>query len=271
MRVDALKGSYGVQHRRDKKQGSLFWFEIPYRPDFESANLLQQPCSNQLQEMQPLNKVESQKHSPAQSIAIVPPRHLSRNKLFPLIESSRENLIGSSTITNTPCNDSPIMSIPSSIQPLSTDTIDDKLRILIADDSPTIMKMISMMLKMKGHQVTAAENGSIALQVLEQQWKSQGKGFDVILMDLQMPVMDGLEATRRIRYLEQSEDKGSVYYAHHQLIIGMSANSDHETMEASYFAGMDDFIVKPFHMDVFLLKLKQVMSASSVEHSKNVS
>jgi CheY-like chemotaxis protein len=83
---------------------------------------------------------------------------------------------------------------------------------------------------------------------------------------MQMPVMDGLETTRRIRYLEQSEDKGSVYYAHHQLIIGMSANSDHETMEASYFAGMDDFIVKPFHMDVFLQKTKQFLSPTTTVH-----
>jgi CheY-like chemotaxis protein len=254
MRIDALKGSYGVRHRRDGRQGSLFWFEIPYRPDYESANLLSQLNKDSYIETQATNHYEGITRSSTQP-RILPARYPSRNKLSPVIESTRDNL--NSNI------EAPI------IPPSPVDTAPDQLCILLADDSPSIMKMISMMLKMKGHQVTPAENGSIALKVLEQQWKSTGRGFDIILMDLQMPVMDGLEATRRIRYLEQSEEKRSIYYAHRQLIVGMSANSDHETMEASYFAGMDDFIVKPFRMDVFLQKLKQLV-ASSVEQSQNL-
>jgi len=142
----------------------------------------------------------------------------------------------------------------------SASTSASVFRVLVVDDSPAIVKMVAMMLRLKGHTVTSADNGSVALTLLQQAF------FDVILMDLQMPVMDGLETTRRIRYLEQQQQQQTPAAAccHHQLIIGMSANSDHETMEASFFAGMDDFMVKPFHMDAFLLMVRKYLLPAAV-------
>lgn len=132
------------------------------------------------------------------------------------------------------------------------------LEILIVDDSPTILKTAGMMIRRQGHKVWKAENGEIALHKIEEKWKESGKGFDLILMDLQMPVMDGLEATRRLRMMEREgrdwmiggKEENGIRFCH-QLIIGLSANSDHETCTDALMAGVDDFFAKPFSLDTF--------------------
>jgi CheY-like chemotaxis protein len=122
-----------------------------------------------------------------------------------------------------------------------------KLNILLVDDSLSILKMSSMMLRRQGHSVSTAENGAVALDMVSSA-TTESQPYDVILMDLQMPVMDGLEATTRIRALETI---GVTVFSAHQLIIGVSACSDNETMEAAFSAGIDAFIPKPFTMQSF--------------------
>jgi signal transduction histidine kinase/CheY-like chemotaxis protein/ligand-binding sensor domain-containing protein/HPt (histidine-containing phosphotransfer) domain-containing protein len=110
------------------------------------------------------------------------------------------------------------------------------LRILLADDNPTNRYVATSMLVEAGHQVVAAGNGR---EVLEE-W--QRKEFDLILMDVQMPEMDGYEATGAIRRQEQESEA-------HIPIIGLTANAMKGDREACLEAGMDDYVPKPVRWD----------------------
>ncbi len=106
------------------------------------------------------------------------------------------------------------------------------LNVLLAEDGLANQKLAVALLKKWGHQVTVAENGKIAVDL----WQ-QGK-FDLILMDLQMPEMDGIEATKVIRNRER--DQGG-----HIPIIAMTAHAIKGFRERCEQAGMDGYISKP--------------------------
>jgi len=100
--------------------------------------------------------------------------------------------------------------------------------ILLVEDNAVNRKVASLMLKSMGHQVEFAEDGQAALERLEE------PGIDLVFMDCQMPVMDGLEATRRLR------QRGSRIP-----IVAMTANALEGDREACLAAGMDDYLCKP--------------------------
>jgi PAS domain S-box-containing protein len=109
---------------------------------------------------------------------------------------------------------------------------DSPMRVLLAEDNAVNQRLIQRMLEKMGHAVSIAMHGALALEFL------QRDEFDLVLMDMRMPVMDGLEATRRIRASEVGSER-------HIPIVALTANAFEEDREACLKAGMDGFLVKP--------------------------
>jgi CheY-like chemotaxis protein len=117
------------------------------------------------------------------------------------------------------------------------------LEILLAEDSPTNQLIAVANLKKAGHTVTVASNGRIAVQMFEERGRRGARSFfDLILMDVAMPEMDGLEATKAIREKEQA-------LGGHTPIIAMTAFTTKEYRDKCAAAGMDAYISKPVRID----------------------
>lgn len=114
-------------------------------------------------------------------------------------------------------------------------SIDVPIRILIAEDNPINMDVAQGMLSNLGYQPDAAENGLEVLKAIKT------KTYDVVLMDVQMPEMDGLETTRHLVENYSREKR--------PLIVAMTANAMESDRQRCLEAGMDTFISKPFVMD----------------------
>jgi two-component system, sensor histidine kinase len=142
---------------------------------------------------------------------------------------------------------------------------DLRLNVLLVEDSLLIQKTSQRALMKEGHTVHIANNGLESVKMI--QMASGRPRYDVILMDLHMPVMDGLEATRRIRALEKSALESSEATPHTQrhLIIGLSANSDLLTSEKALSVGMDDFLAKPLRIADLNSCLQRSFSRSETE------
>jgi signal transduction histidine kinase/DNA-binding response OmpR family regulator len=123
------------------------------------------------------------------------------------------------------------------------------LRILLAEDNAVNRKIAVNLLKKRGHTVVTAENGVKTLAALETQRDSP---FDLILMDIQMPEMDGLEATARIR--EQEETTGE-----HIPIIALTAHAMKGDREVCLNAGMDGYVTKPLKADELVKTMEEVI------------
>jgi signal transduction histidine kinase/DNA-binding response OmpR family regulator len=114
------------------------------------------------------------------------------------------------------------------------------LRILIAEDNPVNQTLTARVLQKLGYMPEIARNGIEALHAVNQ------KSFDLILMDVQMPEMDGLEATRQIRLLDGDQP----------VIIAMTANALQGDREECMQAGMDDYISKPVKLEMLVERLE---------------
>jgi two-component system, sensor histidine kinase and response regulator len=110
-----------------------------------------------------------------------------------------------------------------------------KLRILLAEDNPVNQKLATKIFEKMGHSVSVAEDGKKALEAM-----AQGI-FDLVMMDVQMPVMDGFEATRMIR----NQEKGT---GTHVPIVAMTAHAMKGDREKCFESGMDGYVSKPINL-----------------------
>jgi two-component system, sensor histidine kinase and response regulator len=119
-----------------------------------------------------------------------------------------------------------------------------KLRILLAEDNRVSQQLAARLLEKRGHSVVVAGNGREAMMALEKQ------SFDLVLMDVEMPEMDGLEATAAIR----EKEKGS---GTHVPIVAMTAQAMTGDRERCLAGGMDDYISKPIRKEDLYEKVEQ--------------
>jgi CheY-like chemotaxis protein len=117
------------------------------------------------------------------------------------------------------------------------------LRILLAEDNPVNQKLALRLLQRLGYRADVAGNGLEAIEALRRQQ------YDVVLMDVQMPEMDGLEATRAIHREWPA--------AQRPRIIALTANVMKEDQEACFAAGMDDYLGKPIRVEELMAALSR--------------
>ena len=115
----------------------------------------------------------------------------------------------------------------------------DQMNIILAEDNDLNAEIAEELLKMQGASVKRAENGEEAINIFKE---SRPGEFQAILMDIQMPVMDGLESCRAIRNLDRPD-------ASEVPIIAMTANTFKEDADAAIEAGMNGFVTKPVDVD----------------------
>jgi two-component system, sensor histidine kinase and response regulator len=122
------------------------------------------------------------------------------------------------------------------------------LRILLADDNVVNQRLISRLLEKMGHQVTVVGDGRMALRLSGQ------RDFDLVAMDMQMPTMDGVEATEEIRTREKQSGR-------HLPIVAMTASAFDEDRQRCQQAGMDGYVAKPVTAKTIEMEIARVMAA----------
>lgn len=122
------------------------------------------------------------------------------------------------------------------------------LRLLLVDDNPDITESLSILLDMLGHRVAVDNDGHAALARLARE------PFDVCLLDIGMPRMDGLELARRIR---------ATVPAPQPALIAMTGFGEHSDRQAALEAGFDRFLVKPLRADLLTAMLDELTPATA--------
>ena len=125
------------------------------------------------------------------------------------------------------------------------------LRVLLAEDHPVNQMLATVLLEKWGHKVVLAENGQLAVDLFPT------ADWDIVLMDMQMPVMDGLEATTRIRALESAPRRTP--------IIAVTANAMPADRQTCLQAGMDEYLSKPIKPDDLQAMLARFCPSNELE------
>lgn len=184
-----------------EKKGSTFWFWIDFDKSFKKHIL------------------EQEKAKEEKTIEIPAKKTIETN---PKTES-KKNTESKAKMTEKPAQTAP------------KDIDKKELKILLAEDNPINQKVAKMHLERLGHKVETAINGKIALDMYTK------NNYDLIFMDVQMPEMDGIESTKKIREFEKDvKTKNPI------IIIALTANAMKGDKEACLEAGMNEYMSKPF-------------------------
>lgn len=126
------------------------------------------------------------------------------------------------------------------------------LKILLADDTAVNLSLATKLLTRRGHDIIAVENGLLAFEAFKE------GTFDVVLMDIHMPVMDGLESTGKIREYEASETSRPP-----TAIIAMTANNEQSDHEIYLKSGMSGIITKPMDIKNVVTQIREIITSFS--------
>lgn len=122
--------------------------------------------------------------------------------------------------------------------------MNEDLKILVVEDNPLNMKLINVILRREGIEVLAAENAEEGIEICK---TSQP---DLVLMDIQLPGMDGLEATRIIKNNKQ---------LNHMPVVALTAHAMEGDEEKAYAVGFDGYITKPIDTDTFMESVRSYL------------
>jgi signal transduction histidine kinase/CheY-like chemotaxis protein len=147
--------------------------------------------------------------------------------------------------------------LPEAVAPAAAPVIADRpLKVLIADDHPTNRKVAELMLREAGAEFVSVEDGAAALAAV------QAGAFDIVLMDMQMPVMDGLRATRAIRDHDRATGRPRTP------ILMLTANALREHVAAGAAAGADGHVAKPITADGLFKAIAEALSQAPEDGAK---
>ncbi len=122
---------------------------------------------------------------------------------------------------------------------------ENKARVLIVDDEERIRRLLKMYMEKEGYDIVEAEDGESALS------KATGEDFDLILLDVMMPGMDGMEVCSRLRQIKSTP------------IIMLTAKGEEANRVQGFEAGADDYVVKPFSPREVIYRVKAILRRSS--------
>jgi CheY-like chemotaxis protein len=135
-------------------------------------------------------------------------------------------------------------------RPSLSGTASRRLRVLVAEDNQVNRRFVTRVLQKRGHTVATAANGKLAMEAID---RLKPKTFDVVLMDVQMPELDGLSATVLIRQAERASGG-------HLPIVAMTAHAMAGDRERCIAAGMDGYVTKPLHPHEVLETVEHTVS-----------
>jgi signal transduction histidine kinase/ActR/RegA family two-component response regulator len=214
--IALMDGQMGVESRLG--HGSRFFFTLPFAPADKTSKVKPTEITARYQAL------------PAPSEPVAAPRLKPHVPLPTPLPPVASNPVAA---PENPGTTDIALPLPQPIVPM---------RILLVDDQPVNQQLVTLVLKRWGHHVTLAHNGQEALEVLA---TGTTAPFDLVLMDWQMPVMDGLQATRAIRHRE-SLTAASGGPVHRLPIVALTAQAQHGDEAQCLAAGMDGYLAKPF-------------------------